>query len=244
MYPAQENTQILPHAAGLSRRGPWRMAVTLASLLAVAAATGCASYDRSHFIVGSVPDDYRTRHPIVVSDSEVTEDIVVSPNTRALSYRDRAVVSSFASRFKQSGAAHMAILVPSGSANEHAARRLSRDAAALLVSAGVPRSGISFQHYAAGGHGNSATLRLAYTGIKAEVASQCGDWNEDVLATGENRNYANFGCATQKNLAAMVANPSDLLGPRGESEIDATRRTNVINTWREEGPGELPALFD
>ncbi len=75
------------------------------------------------------------------------------------------------------------------------------------------------------------------------MESACGQWNEDILDTTQNRNYENFGCATQKNLAAMVANPEDLLGPRGESEIDATRRTNVINDWRDFGSDRLPTLF-
>ena len=51
------------------------------------------------------------------------------------------------------------------------------------------------------------------------------------------------GVMTQKNLAAIVANPADLLGPRGESEIDSTRRTNVINDWQEFGSDNLPLLF-
>ena len=59
----------------------------------------------------------------------------------------------------------------------------------------------------------------------------------------ENRNYQNFGCATQSNLAAIVANPSDLLGPRGESEIDATRRDQVITDWRENASRRLPSLL-
>ena len=33
----------------------------------------------------------------------------------------------------------------------------------------------------------------------------------------ENRPYWNFGCATQRNLAAMVDNPADLVQPRGEA---------------------------
>lgn len=215
-----------------------------AVLLAMAAAVGgCASYDRNHMIVGSVPDDYRTRHPIMVSQAEVSEDIVVTPTARELSYRDRAVVLSFASRFKQSGSGQMAILVPSGSRNEHAARRMAQEALGVLSERGVPASRVSVQFYAAAAHGDSATLRLVYTGLKAEVPSQCGDWNEDIMDTAENRNYRNFGCASQKNLAAMVANPADLLGPRGESEIDATRRTTVINDWREDGTGNLPTLF-
>ena len=42
----------------------------------------------------------------------------------------------------------------------------------------------------------------------------------------------------------MIANPADLLGPRGETEIDSTRRTNVITDWQDGGTEDLPALFD
>ena len=35
-----------------------------------------------------------------------------------------------------------------------------------------------------------------------------------------------------------------LLGPRGETEIDSTRRTNVITDWQDGGTEDLPALFD
>ena len=47
----------------------------------------------------------------------------------------------------------------------------------------------------------------------------------------ENRNYYNFGCATQQNLAAMVANPLDLLYPRGMTPPDATRRVGVVGNY-------------
>jgi pilus assembly protein CpaD len=219
------------------------MAATVALVVAAGLGSGCASYDRDHFIVGSVPDDYRTRHPIVVRQSENTEDIVVSPNSRGLSYRDRAVAQTFASRFNQSGSARMAILVPAGSPNQAAARRVAQQIVAVMAERGISRKRISIQSYNASQHGDAATVRLVYTGTTAEVESPCGQWNEDILDTSENRNYQNFGCATQKNLAAMVANPEDLLGPRGESEIDATRRTNVINDWRDLGSDTLPRLF-
>ena len=39
-----------------------------------------------------------------------------------------------------------------------------------------------------------------------------------------NLDYPNFGCATQQNLAAMVANPADLLGPRSQTPRIGDRR--------------------
>ncbi len=215
----------------------------IALVMSAALGSGCASYDRNHYVAGAMPEDYRSRHPIVVRQDETAEDIVVSPNARELSYRDRAVALSFASRFKQSGAGQMAILVPTGSANEIAARHVARQIVVVLAERGIATSRVSLQNYSAAGHGDAATIRMVYEGIIAEVPSQCGVWDDDILDTAENRNYNNFGCATQKNLAAMVANPADLLAPRGESEIDATRRTTVINDWREDGSGSLPDLF-
>jgi pilus assembly protein CpaD len=215
----------------------------IAIIAAAGLSAGCASYDRSHFTVGSVPDDYRTRHPIVIRQDEKVEDIVVSPNARGLSYRDRSVAESFASRFNRSGAARMAILVPAGSPNSAAAKRVAQQIVPVMAEAGIDRRRIAIQSYDAAQHGDSATLRLVYLGTTAEVESPCGQWDEDIVDTTENRNYHNFGCATQKNLAAMVANPEDLLGPRGVSEIDATRRTNVINDWRDFGSDDLPILF-
>jgi pilus assembly protein CpaD len=52
------------------------------------------------------------------------------------------------------------------------------------------------------------------------------------MSDSENKNYKNFGCAYQNNLAAMVANPMDLLGPRQTGPIDAADRDKVISDYR------------
>jgi pilus assembly protein CpaD len=65
-------------------------------------------------------------------------------------------------------------------------------------------------------------IRLSYRKISA-VAGPCGVWPEDLglsIANPsyyENKPYYNFGCATQRNLAAMIDNPSDLEQPRSET---------------------------
>jgi pilus assembly protein CpaD len=240
------DSALMPRIAGRNAAAQRRTSAALAAvLLAVAGLSGgCASYSRDHVIVGSVPDDYRTRHPIIVSQSQIHEDIVVSASARELSYRDRGVVEDFTSRFRRSGAEGIAIIIPAGAANEAAARRVAWAAAKVMQEKGVPSHRIHIEHYPAGGHGDAAVLRLAYTDIQARLDSKCGVWDEDLTEMSENRNYSNFGCSTQQNLAAMIANPADLLAPRGTSEIDATRRTTVIEDWRENGTGDLPALFD
>lgn len=222
------------------RRSTSRIALVAVLLTCATLVGGCAS---DELTVGSVPDDYRTRHPIVVSQSERSEDIIVSANARKISYRDRAVVEGFTQDFKRSGAQSIAILIPSGSPNEAAARRIAYQAVGIMGEKGISAHRIRVQHYSAVEHGDAATVRLVYGDITAHVPSNCGQWPNDLFEDSQNYNYQNFGCATQTNLAAMVANPADLLGPRGESEIDASRRTTVIENWREEGTAPLPFLF-
>jgi pilus assembly protein CpaD len=48
----------------------------------------------------------------------------------------------------------------------------------------------------------------------------------------ENKEYYNFGCATQRNLAAMVDNPSDLEQPRSETAAYTARRTAAFEKYR------------
>lgn len=218
-----------------------RSKITSATLITAMATTvllsGCASYSRDHFTVGSVPDDYRTRHPIIVSESEKSADIVISSGAHGLSYRDREVVRSMSVDFRNSGSQVIAIMVPTGSPNARAAGAAARDAVKTLKVSNIASNQIVVQHYNASHHGESATLRIVYADLNAAVDSKCGEWNEDLLDTKDNKNYQNFGCATQNNLANMIAHPADLLGPRGTDNIDATRRTNVINDWRTSGSG-------
>ncbi len=216
--------------------------ITMVSLLAAALVTGCASAGKDNMVVGTTPDDYRSRHPIVVSESETVEDIPISGNMRELSFRDRNVVSDFAGRFRRTGGRSMQVMVPSQSANEAAARRISAQVVAALIDEDINRSQIAVVSYHAGNHSNSAPIRISFLALAANVG-QCGVWNENIAGNSENRQYRNFGCATQNNLAKIIANPADLIGPRGESTIDATRRDVVITNWRENGSSSLPSQF-
>jgi pilus assembly protein CpaD len=136
------------------------------------------------------------------------------------------------------------MLIPAGSRNEAAARRVAYDIANTLQVKGVSERQIVVQHYQAKGYGEAATIRLVFGDLKAKVATPCGQWDEDIVETSENRNYYNFGCAAQQNLAAMIENPNDLLRPRGVTAIDPQRRSTVIGDWQEDGSGALEPLFD
>ncbi len=218
--------------------------VSMVPALALALALGgCASYSKDHYTVGSIPSDYRTKHPIVVTQSQVSEDMIVTSNMKGMSFRQENVVTDFLGRFRRSGAKTIHILLPAGSHNEAAARRVGHDIVAHMKEERIGRDQIKVSRYHASNHGDAATIRLAFDAVDATVASECGQWTEDLNETHENVNYSNFGCATQNNLAEIIANPEDLISPRGQSEIDAERRDNVINDWRENGTASLPSLL-
>ncbi len=64
------------------------------------------------------------------------------------------------------------------------------------------------------------------------MAEECGAWPVDLTETGDNEPFANFGCAQQNNIAAMVSRPEDLEDPRAESPSDPMRRSKMIDKYR------------
>ncbi len=63
-------------------------------------------------------------------------------------------------------------------------------------------------------------------------AKECGAWPEDMTQTSQNTPYENFGCSQQSNIAAMVANPQDLVKPRATAPSDPMRRSKVFDSYR------------
>src|SRR5690606_23587482 len=53
--------------------------------------------------------------------------------------------------------------------------------------------------------------------------------------TYENRQYSNFGCSYQNNLAAQIANPSYLLTPRRMTPSDMANRGAAIGAYQRRG---------
>jgi pilus assembly protein CpaD len=105
----------------------------------------------------------------------------------------------------------------------------------------VPPRGIKQRHYHPDDPRAFAAIRLSYPRIAA-VAGPCGLWPEDLGPSmantnySENKSYHNFGCANQRNLAAMIDNPSDLEQPRSETPAYTTRRAEAFEKYRKGDP--------
>jgi pilus assembly protein CpaD len=53
------------------------------------------------------------------------------------------------------------------------------------------------------------------------MVEPCGQWPEDLSDSSSNGMSPNHGCAVQSNIAAMAANPNDLVKPRRRSPSPA-----------------------
>lgn len=205
---------------------PAALALIAATLLA-----SCAGQDR--LSTGSLPDDYRTRHPIVVGEKEKTIDIPIATGQGRLTRGQQEVIAGFASEFAQTSTGVIQVLVPAGAANSNAAHAAAREIRSRLRSMGISPDRVIERPYDTGGYGEASPIRLTYVTIAANV-EPCGQWPEDMtLNTSQNKNYYNFGCASQSNLAAQIANPNDLLGPRRMTPADAAQREQGIDRYRE-----------
>ena len=206
-----------------------RNAVVLA-VLSAALLAGCAK--RDSITVGSVPDDYRTNHPIVLADRQQTLDLPVAAGSLSLSRGHKQVIGGFMDDYDRGAGSAVRVLVPTGSVNAAAASHVSGDIVSYLRQQGVPGGSILVDYYDAGAPDAAAPIRISYSALKAGVAGKCGRRPDDMLKTGDNKHYADFGCSYQNNLAAQVANPADLLGPRKSTPIDPENRANAIDQYK------------
>jgi pilus assembly protein CpaD len=209
---------------------------TTVVLAAVSAALG-GCWTSPEVVTASVPNDYRQRHPIAVKEGNHSIVVFVGAGRGGLSPPQRADVAGFGQSWVKEATGGVIVDVPVNTPNARAAASAAREIRNTLAAAGVPSSAIRINHYSPDDPERFATVRLSYPKIAA-VAGPCGMWPADLGPSidnpgyNENKQYYNFGCATQRNLASMVDNPADLEQPRPESPAYTTRRTMSFERYR------------
>lgn len=105
----------------------------------------------------------------------------------------------------------------------------------MLVSAGAPVTTGMVQ---------PGTVRVVVSRRRADVPG-CPDWSVPASPNFQNRNMSNFGCGVNANLAAMVANPEDLIhGREGLGTGDVTTGARAIQFYRATPPTGTKGLQD
>ncbi|MEW4448628.1 CpaD family pilus assembly protein [Qipengyuania sp. JC766] len=86
------------------------------------------------------------------------------------------------------------------------------------------------------GYVEPGQTRIVITRSSAYVPG-CPDWSAKSDMNYNNATSSNYGCATNTNLAAMVANPQDLIeGQSGTGTTVVSTSNKAIDTYRETAP--------
>jgi pilus assembly protein CpaD len=197
--------------------------VLLAAVIVAIPAAGCSQGPR--FEAPFTLANPNERHPIVVQQGEALLDLVVSRNSHGLSPDQWGQLYTYLRNYKDRGASGLVIKAPSGSANERAAMRVYEDVRHAMSRARIRPNDVTLESYYAQGDPN-APLRLSYLEYVAQ-GPDCPDWSENLARDPQNMPWPNMGCAMQRNLAAMVADPQDFISPHPETPRPSERRDVV-----------------
>ena len=203
---------------------------TLAGSLAVSLALvlgGC---------VGGVPTEnrslYSARQP-VVERTNYTLDVNTAGDGIALGEQQR-----IAGWFDAMGLGYgdrVSLDDPTASPGVKASLAALAGRHGILISEGSPVTS---------GYVEPGQARIVVTRSVATVPG-CPDWSANNDANVDNATYPGYGCAVNGNLAAMVANPEDLIsGQEGSGETMVTTSTKAIKAYRDQAPTGTEGLSE
>jgi pilus assembly protein CpaD len=192
-----------------------------AALAAILMAGSCSTTDPDSMI----SQDGAENHPIMVEPSYRDLKVQFAGGTEGVSAEDASKFDSFLADYRVHGNGSIGISVPNGPASRAAITFFGERAAAT----GISRDKIlvSTRDVANG----DSRVDVSYIAYTAHTAA-CGDWSENESFTMDNRTPKRFGCSVQQNIAAMVADPRDLLGPGGMGPVDTNRRSLVMDHYQ------------
>lgn len=187
-------------------------------LLSAAVLSGC-SQGEIGFEDNYAPTAHYDRYPITVRKAPVKMGIAAKAGE--LTPEQINAAANFADDALRNAQSKISIRWPSGGGKM---RQAARDIAQLFADQGVPKSMIRVTSYPGG---SSSPIQISYL-RKVAVTTECGDWSDNLDYNPDNTPYLNYGCATQHNIAAMVANPEDFERPRAMSPVVAANRTAAM----------------
>ena len=208
-----------------------RFLVGFAALVPLAA---CSATDRLK-PSSIATDDYKVRHPIALAQDNTTIDVFPSHTRGGLDRHTAKQVATLAEDYVRLGQGPILVLFPRLPGRSDQRETLSGIRAVLARSGAA--ANLEVATYPVSDSRLVSPVRLSFAGLKAKVVGQCGEWPSDLGSAStiqgwENRQYYNFGCATQSMIAAQTADPRDLLTPRGEEPADVQIRGRAIESIR------------
>lgn len=195
----------------------------LIALLALAPAAACAT--KPEPVDGRAVASQADRHPITVVRAEERLELDLQPE--GLSQLQIDELNAFGRLYRSIGRGPLQIEAPA----EVDAEFLTRVRAALVD------GGVNFAALAQSERpGAAGFVAVSFARLEAQAPRCAPLYTQNLARQTDNRSHESFGCSMSANLAAMVADPADLQGPRAFGPRDGARRTTIFERFRNGQP--------
>src|SRR5216683_6721483 len=144
LWPMRDGDRTMTNRTPVGRYRTLRLLGTLAGLSVV---LGACNYTTGEVVTASVPNDYRQRHPIAITETNRSVVIFVGQTRGGLTVPQRSDVMGLARTWVSEGTGAIVADVPVDTANARAAAAAFREAQGILAAGGVPASAIKLRHY-------------------------------------------------------------------------------------------------
>ncbi len=200
-----------------------RLALVAALLAMVAACTD------------PVATDYREKFALSAHPTTVVFGIHMAGARIAFAGDEETQFNSLVASYLDRGHGPLTISAPSGP-DSKLPPALSA-VRARLIAAGVPARDI---HMTVTSEGSADTVTMSYERYEAALPT-CGDWTSVPSFNPYNDVSSNFGCALQRDIGLMAADPADLVRARPAAPADAQNAGHVVQKYRAGAPtGSVP----
>ncbi len=199
-----------------------------AGLLALGA---CASYAPTAVSESDLQGTALSRNEIGVTKRAEFLEIALPAEASELSDTDRDRIRSFVRAYTQTGHGPLVLSLPQTSNNAQLAVTAIAEARAIAWESGVEYDELAGEVHGAGDTAPQPMILAyqAYDAIAPECASKASIDFSDVAS---NNTLPTLGCSVRTNLAAMVADPADLLGSRELGPAYSARRDVILEKFR------------
>ena len=158
-------------------------------------------------------------------------EVAIHPELSELPDAERARIRTFVSTYAQRGHGPLVMSLPAASANPQLAVTAVAEARAIAWEKGIEYDEISGTSHGAG-EAYSQPMILAFQVYDA-VAPECLQKSQvNFSDVTSNNTLPTLGCSVRTNLAAMIADPADLLGTRALAPADVDRRSVILEKFR------------
>lgn len=201
--------------------------IASATFLVACQSSGTPNNIPVEYFTGTVLD----HHEIGVTQH--TEYLEVQLDTRDTQLRIAEVmnVRSFLDQYADVGHGPLVVSMPKHADNPQLAVGAVAEIREFAWEAGIDYERMLGAAYDATDRPNSPII-MAFKTYKA-VAPKCPSLAQiDVVNAVSNTDLPSLGCAVRTNMAAMIAEPADLLGGRELSEGDKVRRGQQLRLWQ------------